>query len=75
MKTTIDLPDEVMHRAKVLAAQRRTTLRQFFLTGLELAMRVDSGAPSAGQAALDRLRHGLSLGGQPLTREQAHARH
>ena len=26
MKTTIDLPDDILHRAKVMAAQRRTTL-------------------------------------------------
>lgn len=73
MKTTIDLPDEVLHRAKVVAAQRRTTLKQLFVTGLELAMTVDADA-SARTAALARLRQGLPLGGQPLTREQAHER-
>lgn len=35
MKTTIDLPDELLHRAKVAAAQRKTTLRALVVTGLE----------------------------------------
>lgn len=35
MKTTIELPDTVVNRAKVLAAERRTTLRALVLQGLE----------------------------------------
>jgi len=35
MKTTIDFPDELLHRAKVVAAQRRTTLRELVVQGLE----------------------------------------
>jgi hypothetical protein len=31
MKTTIELPDAVVNRAKVLAAERRTTLRELVL--------------------------------------------
>jgi hypothetical protein len=73
MKTTIDLPDEVLHRAKVVAAQRRTTLKELFLSGLELAMNSDAEA-HARQAALARLHQGLSLGGKPLTRDQVHER-
>ena len=34
MKTTIDLPEELLHRAKVAAAQRRTTLRELVFQGL-----------------------------------------
>jgi hypothetical protein len=73
MKTTIDLPDEVLHRARVVAAQRRTTLKELFLSGLELAMKADCDAP-AREAGLSRLRRGVHLGGQPLSREQAHER-
>lgn len=36
MKTTVDLPDDLLHRAKIIAAQRRTTLRQLLVPGLEL---------------------------------------
>ncbi len=28
MKTTLDLPDDLLHRAKVVAAQRKTTLKE-----------------------------------------------
>jgi len=74
MKTTLDLPDELMHRAKIVAAQRRTTLRQLFMSGLERVLEADAEATPSREAALARLRRGLSLGGQPLSREQAHER-
>ncbi|WP_367870277.1 hypothetical protein [Luteolibacter sp. Populi] len=35
MKTTIELPDALMHRAKVAAAQRRTTFKQVMIESLE----------------------------------------
>ena len=38
MKTTIDLPDETVRLAKVLAAERRTTLRALVLEGLECVL-------------------------------------
>ena len=38
MKTTIDLPEELLHRAKISAAQRKTTLRELVVQGLEYAM-------------------------------------
>jgi hypothetical protein len=34
MKTTIDLPDEILHRAKIVAAQRKTTLKELVIFGL-----------------------------------------
>jgi hypothetical protein len=73
MKTTIDLPDELLHRAKVAAAQRRTTLKDLVQTGLDWVLR--SEASSADYpAALARMQKGLHLGGRPLTRDQAHER-
>ena len=74
MKTTIDLPDDLLHRAKVVAAQRRTTLKELVVTGLDWVMRTDMDA-SDRQAALARLQKGLHLGGRPLAREQSHERH
>lgn len=74
MKTTLDLPDDLMHRAKIVAAQRRTTLRQLFMSGLERVLVADAEATPSREAALARLRRGLSLGGHPLSREQAHER-
>lgn len=35
MKTTIDLPEDLLHRAKITAAQRKTTLKELVLQGLE----------------------------------------
>lgn len=35
MKTTIDLPDALLHEAKVVAAQRKTTLRELVIQGLD----------------------------------------
>jgi hypothetical protein len=37
MKTTIDLPEEVLLKAKVFAAKQRTTLRELVMLGLKLA--------------------------------------
>ncbi len=73
MKTTIDLPDEILHRAKVAAAQRRTTLKELVLAGLEHVLNPVAESPNR-QAALTRLQTGLRLCGTPLTRNQAHER-
>ena len=75
MKTTIDLPDDILHRAKVVAAERRTTLKALILAGLDQVLISISQAPDAQSAALERLHKGLPLGGEPLTRDQAHERH
>jgi hypothetical protein len=73
MKTTIDLPDDLLHRAKVAAAQRKTTLKELVLTGLDWVLRSETETADRS-AALARLQKGLRLGGQPLTRDQAHER-
>ena len=73
MKTTIDIPDELLHRAKVAAAQRRTTLKDLIQTGLDMVLRSETEL-SSRQRALDRLQQGLRLGGKPLTRDQTHER-
>jgi hypothetical protein len=56
MKTTIDLPDDLLHRAKIVAAQRRTTLKELVLLGLESVM-----SPSPAGATED-LADALSKG-------------
>ena len=73
MKTTIDVPEDLLHRAKVVAAQRRTTLRELVLTGLdEVLGKKDKGVNMAG--ALARLGRGMRLGGKFLVREEIHGR-
>ena len=73
MKTTIDLPDEILHRAKIVAAQRRTTLKELVLSGLDHVLGLSAEQQGQEQAIL-RLRKGMSLGGKPLAREEIHAR-
>lgn len=73
MKTTIDLPDHLLHRAKIVAAQRQTTLKELVHAGLDWVLRSEGEVPNR-QAALDRLKRGLRLGGHPLTRERTHER-
>ncbi len=74
MKTTIDVPEALLHRAKIVAAQRKTTLKGLVLLGLDWVIHSGAEAPDR-QAALARLQKGFRLGGQPLTRDQAHERH
>jgi len=71
VKTTIDLPDAILERIKIAAARRRTSMKKLVIEGLESVLREEIPA-AAPAAALARLRHGYHLGGQPLTRDQAH---
>ena len=43
MKTTIDLPDQTLRAAKVVAAGRGVTLRQWFTEALEEKLRRSAG--------------------------------
>jgi len=43
MKTTIDIPDDVLYRAKVVSAQRKTTLKALVMHGL--LRELDGGVP------------------------------
>ena len=73
MKTTIDLPDDILERTKIAAARRRTSIKNLVIEGLENVLRSD--APAAPPVdALARLQRGYRLGGKPLTRDQAHVR-
>jgi hypothetical protein len=73
MKTTVDLPDNILERTKIAAAKRRTSIKNLIIEGLETVLREEM--PEAPPAeALARLQKGYHLGGEPLTRDQAHAR-
>ncbi|HMO51196.1 MAG TPA: hypothetical protein PKE26_13940 [Kiritimatiellia bacterium] len=58
MKTTIDLPDELLHRAKVVAAKRNTTLKSLIIKGLNGELSSDS----ARREVPDQLLVSLSIG-------------
>ena len=47
MKTTIDLPDELVVAAKKRAADQRTTLRAIFERGLRRELRTSTPRPGA----------------------------
>jgi hypothetical protein len=65
MKTTLDLADDLAHRAKALARRRRRTLRSVVEEALRLLL-----AREEGRARPFRLRE-ASFGGSGLTPEAA----
>lgn len=73
MKTTIDLPDELLHRVKILAAERQTTLKELVVAGLGWVLRSEVSTKRRDEA-LGRLKKGLHLAGEPLGRQEAHER-
>lgn len=71
MKTTIDMPDALFERTKIVALQRRTTIKRLVIGGLRVLE--ESTPRSLPLDALARLRSGYHLGGKPLSREESHA--
>ncbi|MDZ4789504.1 MAG: hypothetical protein SH807_11250 [Blastochloris sp.] len=69
MKTTIDLPDEILHRTKITAARRRTTMKALLIEGLEKVLN-EEDTTSSSISALARLQNGYHLGGKPLLRNE-----
>jgi hypothetical protein len=72
VKTTIDLPEAILHRAKVVAAQRKTTLRDLVVRGLQSEL--NQGGTYDREAALARLRKGVHLKGKALSRDEIYER-
>ncbi len=73
MKTTIDLPDEILERSKIEAVRRRTTFKKLVIEGLESILGEQS-KKSVPMGALARLKRGYHLGSTPLSREESHER-
>lgn len=79
MKTTIDLPDELLHRAKIVAAQRKTTLKELVFQGLDYVIQHPHRDPEAERRAhIERLLQQMQATNvqpmTPLTREEIHDR-
>ena len=51
MKTTIDFPEHILHRAKTIAVQRKITLKELVIQGLEHAIRQPVADPEAERRA------------------------
>lgn len=73
MKTTIDLPDDILERTKIAAARRKTTIKMLVIEGLEAILGEDNSSATPADA-LARLQGGYHLGGKPLSRDEIHAR-
>lgn len=75
MKTTIDIPEEILHRAKIVSAQRKTTLKALIMNGLKQEL----DGVSDNKIEVDSLVEALSKGrnNQPvgkLSREEIYDR-
>jgi hypothetical protein len=68
MKTTLDLNDQLLAHAKVLAVQQRTSLTRLIEEGLHLRLRAQA-APKRGKPQLPvfKGRGGLTKGLDPLS--------
>lgn len=71
---TLSLDTSVILAAKVLAAQRNTSISRLLADELEEHIRRDQAYERSRRAALSLMAEGLPLGGTPLTREQLHER-
>jgi hypothetical protein len=69
MKTTLDINDQLLANAKVLAAQQRTTLTRLIEEGLQLRLRSAAGpAKAVGRGVpVMKGRGGLVTGVNPLS--------
>jgi hypothetical protein len=79
MKTTIDLPDDVLVKAKMIAAERRTTLRELVVEGLKRVTETPTEAEQAKRkAAFKRLLKAMQGSNTepmvPLKREEIYDR-
>jgi len=79
MKTTIELPDDLFQRAKVISAERGTTLKEIMVQALKLWMRSPTEDEEAvRQATLKRLLKAMRAANTepmvPLTREEIYER-
>ena len=80
MKTTIDFPEHILHRAKTIAVQRKISLKELVIQGLEHAMRQPVADPDAERraraasliASLSRGKNTEPIG--PLNRDEIYDR-
>jgi hypothetical protein len=69
MKTTVELPDELLIEAKRKAASERRPLRARFEEGLRLVLRKPGGRPRKKEVRLVTVKGGLPRGMDLSSRE------
>ncbi len=72
MKTTVELPANLLHRAKFIAAQRRTTLKNLMITGLEQVLRESTPADTQSAIAEEEAFLELDSYGVPVLKHLNH---
>lgn len=72
---TVQLDAETIRKARVIAAERSTSVSRLVAEQIEQLVDADQRYRQAREGALAHLRQGYSLGGGPLpTRDQLHER-
>ncbi|HEY4382517.1 MAG TPA: hypothetical protein VGN01_19365 [Acidobacteriaceae bacterium] len=72
---TVSLSTQVIHKAKILAAKRSTSISGMLAQQIELLVSDDEAQQRAAASAIARMERGLRLGGGRLpSREDLHAR-
>jgi len=71
---TLSLEKDIIHKARVIAAKRTTSVSQMLSDELRRIVDADVQYEQACQQALADLDEGLRLGGTPATRESLHER-
>jgi hypothetical protein len=71
---TLSLSPGTIMKAKILAAQRKTSLSRLFADYIKDLEAQDRAYQFARRRALTHLKHGFDLGARPTSREDLHAR-
>ncbi len=71
---TLSLDIKLLRAAKVLAAQRNTSVSRLLAEELEAKVSRQSDYERCRQAALALMKEGMPLGGTPLSRDELHDR-
>jgi hypothetical protein len=72
---TVSLDRETIHKAKVIAARRSTSISGLLAEQIEVLVGKDEAYERAKKHALEMLEHGFNLGGEfKATREELHDR-
>jgi hypothetical protein len=70
MKTTVELPEALLRRAKVVAAERKTTLKQLLIEGLEKALGPRTTPPPKKLTAAERANLEICELGYPVLKKR-----